>query len=143
MPILALALSLFVSPVLGAKFDARCPEEIAPTQALPAAPQGWRPFFDKVNTRHYLDGVRFFSGPPEELADLVPDASGGVSRWVLSGPAGIKFWQVCTYYGTSAMLTRELPSSIKVCEVEYHPTKGKDALRSGSGGPIPRDVRCK
>jgi hypothetical protein len=72
----ALALALVTlaaclpSPVLA---DVGCPMKVEVNQALAAPPSGWTAGLDKLPTE--AAGVSVFEGPPEEMADLVPDDS--------------------------------------------------------------------
>jgi hypothetical protein len=134
-PILALTACL-PSAVLA---DVSCPMKVEVTQALPAPPAGWTAGLDKLPTE--AAGVSVFEGPPEELADLVPDdgkdaADTRSDIWNL--PHSERgYWLVCHYASTTVTLARALPATVTRCEAVYE----KQQTFAG-GAPVMRSSKC-
>jgi hypothetical protein len=134
-PILAL-MACLPSAVLA---DVSCPMKVEVTQALPAPPAGWTAGLDKLPTE--AAGVSVFEGPPEELADLVPDdgkdaADTRSDIWNL--PHSERgYWLVCHYASTTVTLARALPATVTRCEAVYE----KQQTFAG-GAPVMRSSKC-
>src|ERR1700760_1671016 len=62
---------------------------------------------------HQLSGASVFDGPPEDLADLIPDHG----RWDLVPyqSTGRQIFVVCRYFGTSASQTWAIPFQASEC----------------------------
>ena len=119
--------------------DVGCPMKVEVKQALAAPPSGWIAGFDKLPTE--AAGASVFEGPPEELADLVPDDSkdGADTRsdiWNLPH-SDRGYWLVCRYSNTTVILSRQLPAIVTRCEAVYE----KQQTFAG-GAPIVRSVKC-
>ena len=83
-----------------------------------------------------LVGWGLYSGPPAELAALIPSGdSKGYSSWKLEGPAPEGIWVQCTYADWALTLTRRLSITDGVCSV---PDK-----KSRSRKPQPVSFVCK
>jgi hypothetical protein len=119
--------------------DVGCPMKIEVSQSLAAAQEGWTGGQDKLPTE--LTGISVFDGPPEQLADLVPDdgADTGDSRsdiWNL--PKNERgYWLTCRYSSTTVTLTRQLPATVTRCEAVY-----EKQLSFIGGAPVVRSVAC-
>lgn len=66
---------------------------------------------------HVLNNASLFDGPPDKLVSLVPDSSGSVDRWDLTG---IDPYLVCRFEGTSKVLTLHAASA-KSCMAGQKP----------------------
>lgn len=124
------------SPVLA---DVGCPMKVEVKQALAAPPSGWTAGLDKLPTE--VAGVSVFDGPPEELADLVPDdgkdaADTRSDIWNLPH-SDRGYWVVCRYANTAVILSRKLPAAVTRCEAVYE----KQPTFAG-GAPVVRSVKC-
>jgi hypothetical protein len=124
------------SPVLA---DVGCPMKVEVKQALAAPPSGWTAGLDKLPTE--AAGVSVFEGPPEEMADLVPDDGKDASDtrsdiWNLPH-SDRGYWLVCRYANTTVTLARQLPASVTRCEAVYE----KQQTFAG-GAPVMRSSKC-
>ena len=133
--------ALFAVALLGAAAAnpaVDCPRTIAVEQKPVAPPAGWSVADDSLP--HRLAGVTFFDGPPKELASLVYDDSATAGKewtgiWHFApNPRG--FWITCAYSGTSVVLSRRLPTTIRVCRVTY------EEERAGPVGDI-KKIDCR
>ncbi len=119
--------------------DVGCPASVSVRQAA-TAPAGWAVDYDKK--ANDLTMVTFFEGPPAELASLVYDeqtSKGGEIRAVWRFPPGSKgIWMSCAYDGTRAVLSRQLPASVRTCTVRYD-----KATASSSGLPSIKGIECR
>ena len=124
------------SPVLA---DVGCPMKVEVKQALATPQSGWTAGLDKLPTE--AAGVSVFEGPPEELADLVPDdgkdaADTRSDIWNLpQSDRGYRL--VCRYANTTVILSRQLPATVSRCEAVYE----RQQTFAG-GAPIVRSVKC-
>ena len=119
--------------------DVGCPQAVTVTQALAAPQSGWTAGLDKLPTE--AAGVSVFEGPPEELADLVPDDGKDASDarsdiWNLP-QSDRGYWLVCHYANTTVILSRQLPATVTHCEAVYE----KQQTFAG-GAPVVRSVKC-
>jgi hypothetical protein len=119
--------------------DVGCPMKVEVKQALTAPPSGWTAGLDKLPAE--AAGVSVFDGPPEELADLVPDDSkdGADTRsdiWNLPH-SDRGYWLVCHYANTTVTLARPLPATVTRCEAVYE----KQQTFAG-GAPVMRSSKC-
>jgi hypothetical protein len=118
---------------------AGCPPSIAVRQAA-TAPAGWEVAYDK--RANDLAGVTFFDGPPAEEASLVYDeqtSKAGETRavWRFT-PGGKGIWISCSYDGTRAVLSRQLPAAVRTCTVSY-----EKAVTSTAGLPAIKGIDCR
>jgi len=121
--------------------DVGCPMKVEVKQAPAAPPSGWTAGLDTLPTE--ATGVSVFDGPPEELADLVPDdgkdtADTRSDIWNLP-KSDRGYWLVCHYANTTVTLARQLPATVTRCEAVYEKQQtfagGAPVLRSGKCGP--------
>lgn len=119
--------------------DVGCSMKIEVTQSLTAPQEGWTDGNDKLPTE--LAGISVFDGPPEELADLIPDdgTESGDSRSDIWNLPKIErgYWLTCRYSSTTVTLTQRLPATVTRCEAVY----AKDLSFIG-GAPVVRSVGC-
>ncbi len=119
--------------------DVGCPQAVTVTQ-VPGAPQsGWTAGLDKLPME--AAGVSVFEGPPEEMADLIPDdgkdaADTRSDIWNLPH-SDRGYWLVCHYSNTTVILSRQLPATVTRCEAVYE----KQQTFAG-GAPVVRSVKC-
>jgi len=119
--------------------DVGCLMKVEVKQALAAPPSGWTAGLDKLPTE--AAGISVFEGPPEEMADLVPDdgkdaADTRSDIWNL--PQSERgYWLVCHYSNTTVTLARQLPATVTRCEAVYE----KRQTFAG-GAPVVRSVKC-
>ena len=107
-------------------------------QALAAPQSGWTAGLSELPTEAV--GVSVFDGPPEEMADLVPESKDGADTrsdiWDLSqNDRG--YWLVCRYANTTVTLIRQLPATVTRCEAVYEKEQ-----RFADGAPVLRMSRC-
>jgi hypothetical protein len=98
-----------------------CPAEIIVKEHALGIPKGFRARHGEA--RRKLSGVGFFSGPPEDLAALVPDEetpskTGTVAVWRFVGGKE-RIFVSCHYQGTATTLERELPAEVRTCRVSF------------------------
>jgi len=107
--------------------DWMCPPviDVEANQTLKKTPEGWRKFVDSTNYRANLEGIHFYDGEPEQMADLRPDDNGLVD--VQDRP----HWITCKYLATSVQLTRVLPRALRECRVQYDLNK------------MPKQIECR
>jgi hypothetical protein len=134
----AVSVAVLPAPALA---DVSCPMKIDVEEKIAAPHPGWTEGLSGLPTE--LAGISVFDGPPEELADLVPD--GGVDAadarsdiWNL--PKNDRgYWLTCRYSSTTVTLTRQLPATVTRCEVVYekeiHFVGGDTVVRSVACGP--------
>ncbi len=95
---------------------------------------------EKMDGRR-LAAVTFFDGPPAEMASLAPDQESpgrGIFTELWNFPSGSRpVWLVCSYSGTKAVVSRELPRTTKVCTVTYSKSEKMEGL------PVIQKVDCK
>jgi hypothetical protein len=121
--------------------DVSCPMEIDVEEKIAAPQAGWTEGLSGLPTE--LAGISVFDGPPEEVAQLVPDdgADAADTRsdiWNL--PKNDRgYWLTCRYSSTTVTLTRQLPATVTRCEVAYekeiHFIGGDTVVRSVACGP--------
>ena len=119
--------------------DVGCPMKIEVSQSLAAPQDGWTGGQDKLPTE--LAGISVFDGPPEQLADLVPDdgkETGDSRSDVWNLPKSERgYWLTCRYSSTTVTLTRPLPAAVTRCEAVY-----EKELHFIGGAPVVRSVAC-
>ncbi|MBY0414024.1 MAG: hypothetical protein K2Q18_07655 [Bdellovibrionales bacterium] len=119
--ILAFTLFFSITNILAAESSYECPPEITTTQAVKdKTPDGWSSLQD-TNSKHWLDTVMVFDGPPEELASLVPDNSNNQdikkTVWSFQKKKERPIWFTCSYLKTSVLFAKPLPLEITQCRV--------------------------
>jgi hypothetical protein len=119
--------------------DVGCLMKVEVKQALGAPQSGWTAGLDKLPTE--AAGISVFEGPPEEMADLVPDdgkdaADTRSDIWNLP-QSEHGYWLVCHYSNTTVTLARQLPATVTRCEAVYE----KQQTFAG-GAPVVRSVKC-
>lgn len=112
-----------------------CPARLQVAQApQPVSDAGWQ--VTGSDQSHPLVTVSFFSGPPEQKAQLVPTSErrkGGraTATWTLE-PRAPAYWVACEYGGTSAIASRQLPAEVGACTVEYDPAFSEPVVKRWS-----------
>lgn len=119
--------------------DVGCPMKVEVKQALAAQQPGWTAGLDTLPTE--AAGVSVFEGPPEEMADLVPDdgkeaANSRSDIWNLP-KSDRGYWLVCRYANTTVTLAHQLPASVTRCEAVYE----KQQTFAG-GAPVMCSSKC-
>jgi len=115
-----------------------CPESISVKQNIEKIPEGWsaRP----GDSPNLLEGVTFFSGPPEEQASLAYDNWTRRKGLAYAGwhfPKSMpRIWLSCRYSSTSLVLARQLAAETSQCTVTYDPTV------QVAGSPSIRKIDC-
>lgn len=110
-----------------------CPLKITTKQHLTENYAGWKPF--PKDATHFMEGVSFYRGDPQEQAMLKPDSSTkGTATWTFSPDDSI--YMVCDYNQTMIHLSQILPTNTTTCQVSY------DQSINGANGPIPTEVVC-
>jgi hypothetical protein len=119
--------------------DVSCPMKIDVDEKLTVPQPGWTEGLSGLPTE--LAGISVFDGPPEELADLVPDdgvdaADARSDIWNL--PKNDRgYWLTCRYSSTTVTLTRQLPATVTRCEAVY-----EKEIHFVGGDPVVRSVAC-
>jgi hypothetical protein len=119
--------------------DVSCPMKADVEEKLAAPQAGWTEGQSGLPTE--LAGISVFDGPPEELADLVPDdgvdaADAHSDIWNL--PKNERgYWLTCRYSSTTVTLTRQLPATVTRCEVVY-----EKEIQFIGGDTVVRSVAC-
>lgn len=119
--------------------DVSCPMKIEVEEKIAVPQPGWTEGLSGLPTE--LAGISVFDGPPEELAELVPDdgADAADTRsdiWNL--PKNDRgYWLTCRYSSTTVTLTRQLPPSVTRCEAVY-----EKEIHFVGGDPVARSVAC-
>lgn len=132
----AVLLAALAAPALAA--DWTCPASVRTKQALSSKPAGWQTYSENEGSDHPLVSVRFFDGPPDQLASLAPDKEDeekGESVFAFAADTAI--WQVCAYADTTMMLARPLRAGVKACKVSFK--KGETI----QGQRVVRAVDCR
>lgn len=117
-----------------------CPQKIEVEQRVAAAPEGWEAAQSSATVE--LASVTFFDGPPSEKASLKFDSEDlqkrdRVAFWNLA-PNARGYWISCGYQNTTAVISRRLPESVRICFVTY------ERKRRGAGGlPGIKQISCK
>jgi hypothetical protein len=122
-----------------------CPASIVTKQEAQSVPTGWTVGRGDVPTN--LSGVSFYSGPPEERANLIYDSRvtrGGLlyATWKFAGTEGVAkgvpaIWLSCSYMSTTVVLSRRIAAGIRECTVTYDPKL------TVVGMPEVRGITCK
>jgi hypothetical protein len=119
--------------------DVGCPMKIEVSQSLATPQEGWTDGQERLPTE--LAGIAVFDGPPEQLADLVPDdgtETGDVRSDIWNLPKNERgYWLTCRYSSTTVTLTRQLPATVTRCEAVY-----EKQLSFIGGAPVVRSVAC-
>lgn len=119
--------------------DVSCPMKIDVEEKIVAPQAGWTEGLSGLPTE--LAGISVFDGPPEELADLVPDdgvdaADARSDIWNLP-KKDRGYWLTCRYSSTTVTLTRQLPATVARCEAVY-----EKEIHFVGGDPVVRSVAC-
>ncbi|OYX14563.1 MAG: hypothetical protein B7Z15_03470, partial [Rhizobiales bacterium 32-66-8] len=59
--------------------------------------------------------ISVFDGPPAEMVDLRPEASGKIDMWTALDQSGRPAFLVCRYRGVTAEATLQLPPGTATC----------------------------
>jgi hypothetical protein len=97
-----------------------CPQTLETSQAAPAPSGDYAVVVDALGPSR-LTYISMFEGPPEQMADLVPDRNEArFAQWDFpKSNQSAGHWIGCHYSRTNLMLTRNLPASTKRCTVTY------------------------
>lgn len=121
--------------------DVSCPMKIDVEEKIAAPQAGWTEGLSGLPTE--LAGISVFDGPPEELAQLVPDdgtdaADTRSDIWNLP-KSDRGYWLTCRYSSSTVTLTHHLPATVTRCEAVYekeiHFIGGDTVVRSVACGP--------
>lgn len=101
-----------------------CPGSIRVTEKWADRIEGWTD--GRTDSANKLTRLTVYSGPPSEMASLVPDETIGVLNgrrrtvWKLVA-SGRPYWMECAYSGTRVVLQREVGPQMKSCWIESDP----------------------
>ena len=128
--ILFLAMASPASFAQPATFSA-CPQKIEVEQRIAMVPEGWEG--GRATATVALVSVTIYDGPPAEKAPRKFDREDRerrdrVATWNLPTSAR-GYWISCGYTGTTAVISRRLPDSIRSCAVTY------ERKRPGASSP--------
>lgn len=99
-----------------------CPERIEATSTLSAIHGDWEAV--QAPVPQYFERISLTSGPPQQQASLVPDASTKRSVvWKLADKD--EYWVACHYLFSNLLLTRKLPQGLRECSVKLLPAGTK------------------
>lgn len=114
-------------------FTPDCPKEIKVSQTITNAYPNFRAL--TIPAPHYLNGIAFYLGAPEDSVNLAPDASSSASaRWHFSRDD--KIVMACSYHQTDIQLIQPLKAHTKNCTVSF------DNTARGTNGYIPNHIQC-
>jgi len=82
-----------------------------------AAPVNCPAFIQAGAVKDELNNASLYDGPPDEMADLIPDESGAMDIWNLDS---VDPYLVCKYIGTAKIVTFHATST-KICEAGGKP----------------------
>lgn len=139
---IATAFLLLAPPEPGAQpfTTSTCPQKIEIEQRIASIPQGWEGGHATATVA--LASVTFFDGPPAEKAARKFDGEerqrrDRVAFWNLP-PGARGYWISCGYAGTTAVISRRLPDSVRSCAVTY------ERRKPGAGGhPAVKRIDCR
>lgn len=128
----ALAVGACGEKVRAAEWKLACPAPISTTQSVGGTlPPEWTSFARSpaamvpappgaaVAVNANAISVSLFDGPPQELADLVPDnPSSRRPRWTLAKERKRDSYVVCNYADTRMKLARKVPAEVRSCAVD-------------------------
>lgn len=122
MILLLAAIALPGAGAVAGELRIDCPESIAAVESLDGAGEAWQVETDLGKRGKFLDSISVFSGPPAEMASLVPDRTSRkkqlrTSTWQFAAPSTAAYWVACTYTNSTLQLTRQLPSGVRRCEL--------------------------
>jgi hypothetical protein len=114
----------FASPEPASAQETYCPESISVEQTVAKIPEGWTVRQDEAAST--LEGITFYSGPPEEKASLVYDQwtkRNGLAYgvWHFQPKSSHPIWLSCRYSSTRVLLAKQLPAETSECIVTYDP----------------------
>lgn len=117
---LALAQGMLALPVFAAA--SQCPATIQETPSVQSPDAPWRVV--AASGERPLEQVAIYLGPAELLGAQVPDSTRRdktreTVAWQIVRQADDSFWVGCSYVGTTALLIKPLPASVKRCQVTY------------------------
>ena len=129
----------FTCPEPASAQETYCPESISVEQTVIKIPEGWTVRRDEGAST--LEGIAFYSGPPDEKAMLVYDQwtkRNGLAYgvWHFQSKSSHPTWLSCRYSFTRVVLAKQLPVEISECTVTYDP---KVTI---SGSPEIRKIDC-
>lgn len=98
-----------------------CPTEIQTNQTIKnKAPTGWTSLRE-AQSRHWLDSLSIFDGPPQDLASLVPDDEDNQeikkTVWTFNKKKKRPIWMTCSYLKTDMLFAKALPMEITQCKL--------------------------
>jgi len=136
---LIVGLRFFACPEPASAQEIYCPESISVEQTVATIPEGWTVRQDEAAST--LEGITFYSGPPEEKASLVYDQwtkRNGLTYgvWHFQSRASHPTWLSCRYTFTRVVLAKQLSADTSECTVTYDP---KVTI---SGSPEIRKIDC-
>lgn len=104
------------------KLSVECPPTIETNESAKDVGDSWRLEQDLGKRGKFLDSISIYSGPPKEMATLVPDKTTQKSKkrksvWSFSNQSNDQYWVACTYTNSSLLLTKPLPKGTKKCEL--------------------------
>lgn len=110
-----------------------CPSEIKTYQKIQEPVTGFQSMASQ--SPHFLSGVTFYSGKPEEQASLAPDTTlKDKMHWTFSKQD--KIYISCSYNNTNIELAKALPTRISTCTVYYDPSV------TGPFAALPKKIVC-
>lgn len=115
-----------------------CPEKMTTEQKVVNAPKSWK--VGKSQFSPILSGVGIYDGPPDQLADLVPnnaEASDGYWIWFLNLDSPRDYWLECRYSRTTVTLSMPLPKGLVSCKATYDKDIHVD------GNPAIKAITCE
>lgn len=82
-----------------------------------AAPANCPAFVQSGAVKDALNNASLYDGPPQQMADLIPDESGAMDKWDLDS---VDPYLVCKYVGTARVVTFHARGA-KICEAGGKP----------------------
>jgi hypothetical protein len=111
---------IFLFSSISFAMDFHCPEKIETTQSLSKQVAGWKAGTVSKAPQWY-DRFQIYSGPPSEMASLIPEGPKGKEFWSYDHKYGL--WIQCIYSGSSVTLEMEIPKNVKKCTAKVDTSK--------------------
>lgn len=124
---LGIGLAALSAQAIGSTYQ--CPERIETSQVLSGTYPGWQPgggaatAGTALKSAHFLAGVSFSDGPPQERMVLRPQQESASKNGKFSTTWSFiktrRVWLSCEYRSTTVTLAQPLDTNAKQCTVSY------------------------
>lgn len=129
---MAMAALTLATAAHAADWKAACPASVSTTQSVGGAlPEGWGAYARSLSAVQSAPpgtaiagnsspvSISVFDGPPQEMADLVPDNPNAKRpKWTFAKDRKRDIFLVCNYADTRMKLARKVPAGVRSCTVD-------------------------